>query len=58
VLARLAFPRFVGADAAVSAAERIHLAQLAHQLGLDAAEAARREGEVSARPDAARPAGA
>lgn len=43
----------VRADEAVSGGERIYLAQLAHQLGLDAAAVARLEAEASARIDAA-----
>jgi uncharacterized membrane protein YebE (DUF533 family) len=42
----------VRADEAVSGAERIYLAQLAHQLGLDAASVASLEAETSARIDA------
>jgi uncharacterized membrane protein YebE (DUF533 family) len=44
------------ADSGVSGAERIYLAQLAHQLGLDAAAAGRLESEVAARLDAEKPA--
>jgi uncharacterized membrane protein YebE (DUF533 family) len=46
----------VRADEAVTGGERIYLAQLAHQLGLDAAAVARLEAEASARIDAAPPA--
>ena len=42
----------VRADETVSGAERIYLAQLAHQLGLDAASVASIEAETSARIDA------
>jgi uncharacterized membrane protein YebE (DUF533 family) len=42
----------VRADENVSGAERIYLAQLAHQLGLDAPTSARLEGEAAARIDA------
>lgn len=42
----------VRADETVSGAERIYLAQLAHQLGLDAATAARLESETIARIEA------
>ena len=42
----------VRADESVSGAERIYLAQLAHQLGLDAASVASLEAETSARIDA------
>ena len=42
----------VRADEAVSGAERIYLAQLAHQLGLDAASVTSLEAETSARIDA------
>jgi uncharacterized membrane protein YebE (DUF533 family) len=42
----------VRADEHVSGAERIYLAQLAHQLGLDAATAARLEADTAARIDA------
>ena len=42
----------VRADETVSGAERIYLAQLAHQLGLDAASVASLEAETSARIDA------
>jgi len=42
----------VRADESVTGAERIYLAQLAHQLGLDAPTAARLEGEAAARIDA------
>jgi uncharacterized membrane protein YebE (DUF533 family) len=43
----------VRADEEVTGGERIYLAQLAHQLGLDAATAARLESETTARIDAA-----
>jgi uncharacterized membrane protein YebE (DUF533 family) len=43
----------VRADEGVSGAERIYLAQLAHQLGLDAATVARIEAETAAKIDAA-----
>ena len=43
----------VRADEAVSGAERIYLAQLAHALGLDPATTARIESEAAARIDAA-----
>ena len=43
----------VRADEHVSGAERIYLAQLAHQLGLDAATVARIEADTAARIDAA-----
>jgi uncharacterized membrane protein YebE (DUF533 family) len=43
----------VRADESVSGAERIYLAQLAHQLGIDAATAARLEQEATARIDEA-----
>ena len=43
----------VRADESVSGAERIYLAQLAHQLGLDAATAAALETDAAARIDAA-----
>jgi uncharacterized membrane protein YebE (DUF533 family) len=42
----------VRADESVTGAERIYLAQLAHQLGLDAAAAARLESEAAAHIDA------
>jgi uncharacterized membrane protein YebE (DUF533 family) len=42
----------VRADESVTGAERIYLAQLAHQLGLDAATAAALESETAARIDA------
>ncbi len=42
----------VRADEHVSGAERIYLAQLAHQLGLDAATAAQLEAETAAKIDA------
>jgi uncharacterized membrane protein YebE (DUF533 family) len=42
----------VRADENVTGAERIYLAQLAHQLGLDAAAAARLENEAAAHIDA------
>ncbi|HSB60292.1 MAG TPA: DUF533 domain-containing protein [Vicinamibacteria bacterium] len=42
----------VRADESVTGAERIYLAQLAHQLGLDAPAAARLEAEAAARIDA------
>lgn len=42
----------VRADDAVSGAERVYLAQLAYQLGLDAATVARLESETAARIDA------
>ena len=42
----------VRADEIVSGAERIYLAQLAHQLGLDAATVAALESETAARIDA------
>jgi uncharacterized membrane protein YebE (DUF533 family) len=42
----------VRADETVSGAERIYLAQLAHQLGLDAASVASLEAETSAKIDA------
>ena len=42
----------VRADETVSGAERIYLAQLAHQLGLDAAAVAQLETETSVRIDA------
>ena len=42
----------VRADESVTGAERIYLAQLAHQLGLDAAAAATLESETAARIDA------
>jgi tellurite resistance protein len=42
----------VRADEAVSGAERIYLAQLAHQLGLDAATTARLEHDTAAKIDA------
>jgi uncharacterized membrane protein YebE (DUF533 family) len=42
----------VRADQSVTGGERIYLAQLAHQLGLDAATAARLETEAAARIDA------
>lgn len=42
----------VRADESVTGAERIYLAQLAHQLGLDAATTARLEAETMARIDA------
>jgi uncharacterized membrane protein YebE (DUF533 family) len=42
----------VRADEAVTGAERIYLAQLAHALGLDPATTARLEGEAAARIDA------
>jgi uncharacterized membrane protein YebE (DUF533 family) len=48
----------VRADEAVTGGERIYLAQLAHQLGLDAATVARLEAEAAARIDAAPPTGA
>jgi uncharacterized membrane protein YebE (DUF533 family) len=48
----------VRADEAVTGGERIYLAQLAHQLGLDAAAVARLEAEAAARIDAAPPLGA
>lgn len=51
-LYKLAFT-IVRADEGVSGAERIYLAQLAHLLGLDAAAAARLEGEAAARIDQA-----
>jgi uncharacterized membrane protein YebE (DUF533 family) len=41
----------VRADEAVSGAERIYLAQLAHQLGLDAATVSSLEAETSAKID-------
>jgi uncharacterized membrane protein YebE (DUF533 family) len=41
----------VRADESVSGAERIYLAQLAHQLGLDAASVASLEAETSAKID-------
>lgn len=43
----------VRADETVAGGERIYLAQLAHQLGLDAAAIARLEAEASSRIDAA-----
>ncbi len=43
----------VRADEAVTGGERIYLAQLAHQLGIDAATAARLEAETSAGIDSA-----
>jgi uncharacterized membrane protein YebE (DUF533 family) len=43
----------VRADEAVSGAERIYLAQLAHALGLDPPATARIEQEAAARIDAA-----
>jgi uncharacterized membrane protein YebE (DUF533 family) len=43
----------VRADEEVTGGERVYLAQLAHQLGLDAATAARLESETIARIDAA-----
>ena len=46
----------VRADEAVTGGERIYLAQLAHQLGLDAAAVARLEAEAAARIDAVPPA--
>jgi uncharacterized membrane protein YebE (DUF533 family) len=42
----------VRADESVTGAERIYLAQLAHQLGLDATAAARLESEAAAHIDA------
>jgi uncharacterized membrane protein YebE (DUF533 family) len=39
------------ADEAITGAERIYLAQLAHQLGLDAATTARLEADTTARID-------
>jgi uncharacterized membrane protein YebE (DUF533 family) len=42
----------VRADEAVSGAERVYLAQLAHQLGLDAATVSRLESETAAKIDA------
>jgi uncharacterized membrane protein YebE (DUF533 family) len=42
----------VRADEAVTGGERIYLAQLAHQLGLEAAVVARLETEAAARIDA------
>jgi uncharacterized membrane protein YebE (DUF533 family) len=48
----------VRADEALTGGERIYLAQLAHQLGLDAATVARLEAEAAARIDAAPPTGA
>ena len=42
----------VRADEALTGGERIYLAQLAHQLGLDAAAVARLEAEAAARIDA------
>lgn len=48
----------VRADEAVTGGERIYLAQLAHQLGLDAAAVARLEAEAAARIDAAPATGA
>ncbi|MDH4067247.1 MAG: tellurite resistance TerB family protein, partial [Acidobacteriota bacterium] len=54
-LYRLAFT-IVRADESVTGAERIYLAQLAHQLGLDAGAAARLESETAAQIDAAEPA--
>jgi uncharacterized membrane protein YebE (DUF533 family) len=44
------------ADHGVSGAERIYLAQLAHQLGLDTASVGRLEAEVVARLGADKPA--
>jgi uncharacterized membrane protein YebE (DUF533 family) len=41
----------VRADEAITGAERIYLAQLAHQLGLDAATASRLESDTTARID-------
>ena len=41
----------VRADESVSGAERIYLAQLAHQLGLDAASVASLEAETAAKID-------
>jgi uncharacterized membrane protein YebE (DUF533 family) len=43
----------VRADESVTGAERIYLAQLAHQLGVDAATSGRLESEAAARIDAA-----
>jgi uncharacterized membrane protein YebE (DUF533 family) len=43
----------VRADESVTGAERIYLAQLAHQLGLDAATAAALESDAASRIDAA-----
>jgi uncharacterized membrane protein YebE (DUF533 family) len=57
-LYKLAFA-IVRADETVTGSERIYLAQLAHQLGLDAAVAARLEADTAAAidsPDAAEPA--
>lgn len=48
----------VRADESVSGAERIFLAQVAHQLGLDAATVARLENDTAARIDATAPEGA
>jgi uncharacterized membrane protein YebE (DUF533 family) len=48
----------VRADEALTGGERIYLAQLAHQLGLDAAALARLEAEAAARIDAEPSAGA
>ncbi|MFP5379217.1 MAG: DUF533 domain-containing protein [Vicinamibacteria bacterium] len=51
-LYRLAFT-IVRADDAVSGAERIYLAQLAHHLGLDAAAVSRLEADTAAKIDEA-----
>jgi uncharacterized membrane protein YebE (DUF533 family) len=42
----------VRADDSVSGAERVYLAQLAHQLGIDPATAAQLESETASRIDA------